>query len=238
MTFNTETKNLNAIASQSLYAAGVNTDTINYNFTVFERFIRGTTILEMGPAEGVMTEKLAQTGLALTCVEGAEIFCKSLAKKHPSIEVVNSLFEDYSPGKRFDNIVLGHVLEHVEDPVAILRNVKTFLAPRGRVLAAVPNARSLHRQAAAIMGLLPSENSLNPLDLHHGHRRVYDPEMFRSHFVNAGFKIDVFGGYWLKPVSNTQIEKTWTPEMLAAFMQLGERYPDIAGEIYVIASAG
>jgi 2-polyprenyl-3-methyl-5-hydroxy-6-metoxy-1,4-benzoquinol methylase len=236
MTSKSETSNLNAIASKSLYAAGVNTDTINYNFSVFERYLRGSNILEMGPAEGVMTDKLVQTGLSLTCVEGAEIFCKSLAKRHPSIDVVNALFEEYVPKKAFDNVVLGHVLEHVEDPVSILRKVKTFLAPRGRVLAAVPNARSLHRQAAVIMGLLPSEGSLNQLDLHHGHRRVYDPEMFRSQFVEAGFKIEVFGGYWLKPVSNAQIEKSWTPEMLLAFMQLGERYPDIAGEIYVVAA--
>ena len=26
-----------------------------------------------------------------------------------------------------------------------------------------------------------------------------------------------------------------TPEMLAAYMRVGERYPDIAGEIYVVA---
>jgi hypothetical protein len=39
----------------------------------------------------------------------------------------------------------------------------------------------------------------------------------------------------LKPVSNKQIETSWNPEMLNAFMKLGERYPDIAGEIYVIA---
>jgi len=51
----------------------------------------------------------------------------------------------------------GHVLEHVDDPVAVLRLVKSWLKPGGRVLAAVPNARSIHRQAAVIMGLLPYE---------------------------------------------------------------------------------
>jgi hypothetical protein len=45
----------------------------------------------------------------------------------------------------------------------------------------------------------------------------------------------VFGGYWLKPLSNAQLEAHWTPEMLEAYMQVGERYPDIAAEIYVIA---
>ena len=58
----------------------------------------------------------------------------------------------------------------------------------------------------------------------------------RAAFMSAGLRIDVFGGYWLKPLSNSQIESQWTQAMLDAFMQLGERYPDIAGEIYVLAS--
>jgi len=86
------------------------------------------------------------------------------------------------------------------------------------------------------MGLLASETSLNEADIHHGHRRVFDPESFRQCFLAAGLAVEVFGGYWLKPLANAQIEATWTPTMLEAFMQLGERYPDIAGEIYVVAA--
>jgi hypothetical protein len=36
-------------------------------------------------------------------------------------------------------------------------------------------------------------------------------------------------------VSNRQLEETWTPEMIEAAMAVGERYPDIAAEIYVVA---
>jgi hypothetical protein len=86
------------------------------------------------------------------------------------------------------------------------------------------------------MGLLPAENALNVTDVHHGHRRVFDPESFRGAFVQAALHIEVFGGYWLKPVSNAQIEGHWTAEMIEAFMQIGERYPDIAGEIYVVGT--
>jgi hypothetical protein len=60
----------------------------------------------------------------------------------------------------------------------------------------------------------------------------------RRDFHAAGFKIQIFGGYWLKPLSNAQIEAAWTPAMLDAFMQLGERYADIAAEIYVVAAPG
>ncbi len=230
-----ELKVLEAIAQNSLYAAGANTAMIKYSFKIFSRYIQGDSILEMGPAEGVMTELLNTLDKKLTIIEGAKIFCESLQKRFPDAEVVNSLFEEYQPTQKFENIVLGHVLEHVNDPTDILRRASAWLTPTGRILAAVPNSRSLHRQAAVIMGLLPFEESLNEMDIHHGHRQVFNPETYRRAFLEAGLKIEVFGGYWLKPVSNRQIEQNWTDEMLQAFMQLGERYPDIAGEIYVIA---
>jgi 2-polyprenyl-3-methyl-5-hydroxy-6-metoxy-1,4-benzoquinol methylase len=182
-----------------------------------------------------MTEYLAHRFDDLTLVDGAASFCRDLASRYPKAAIVHSIFEEYKPVRRFDNIVLGHVLEHVADPVGILAMCRSWLTPTGRVLAAVPNARSLHRQAAVLMGLLATEESMNDMDRHHGHRRVFNPETFRQAFTQAGLNIEIFGGYWLKPVSNKQIEDNWTPEMLDAFMQLGERYPDVAGEIYVIA---
>ncbi len=55
-------------------------------------------------------------------------------------------------------------------------------------------------------------------------------------FISADLKVGIFGGYWLKPVSNEQIMSSFTEDMVHAFMKLGERYPDIAGEIYIVAS--
>lgn len=229
-----ENLRLESIASTSLYLSGVNADRTRYTFRIFSRYISGDTILEMGPAEGVMTELLSGLSQSLRVVEGAKAFCDELQVKFPKCKVDHALFETYEPGQHFDNIILGHVLEHVDDPVAILKRAASWLNPSGRILAAVPNSRSLHRQAAVIMGLLTREDQLNDMDHHHGHRRVYNPESFRQDFIRAGLNIEVFGGYWLKPVSNGQIEQNWTPQMLEAFMQLGERYPDISGEIYVI----
>lgn len=234
-----EKAKLEHISSVSLYAAGPSTAMVRYSFNVASRYLVGESLLEMGPAEGVMTELFATTGMKMTAVEGSSLFCEELRKRFPQAKVVHALFEEFQPDELFDNIVLGHVLEHVRDPVDILSRTKQWLKPgSGRLFASVPNARSLHRQAAVIMGLLPQEDALNEMDIHHGHRRVFYPESFRNMFYQAGLNIEVFGGYWLKPLSNRQIEEHWTPEMLDAFMRLGERYPDISGEIYVVASIG
>lgn len=231
-----EKDKLQEISERSLYSADVMPVAIDYCFRIFSRHICGESILEMGPAEGVMTDRLASLGLKLALVEGSALFCDQLRSRFPEALVQHALFEEFNPMLRYDNIVLGHVLEHVEDPVDVLRRCSEWLAHSGRILAAVPNARSLHRQAAVVMGLLPQENALNDLDRHHGHRRVFNPEEFRACFTQAGLRVDHFGGYWLKPLSNGQLAKQWTPSMLEAYMALGERYPDIAAEMYIVAS--
>lgn len=232
-----EASRLELIASASRYGLGANRAMVEYSFEVFRRHIVPGSILEMGPAEGFMTDLLATLPGDLFVVEGSGTFCDQIRKRHPKATVTNALFEEYEPPRKFENILLGHVLEHVEQPVEILRRVSGWLSANGRVIAAVPNARSIHRQAAVMMGLLPFEEGLNEADIHHGHRRVYNPETFRRDFNEAGLRIDFFGGYWLKPVSNSQIERDWTSQMLRAFMQLGERYPDIAAENFIVASA-
>ncbi len=233
---NEELAQLDSISRSSIYSSGVMTPAIQHCFKILQRFLNGSRVLELGPAEGVMTELLSKTGKDLTLVEGSSVFCENLRQRFPNANVVHTLFEQFEPKERFDTIVLGHVLEHVQNPDQILRRVHTWLKPGGRIFAAVPNARSVHRQAAVLMGLLPQEDTLNDKDIHHGHRVVFNPETFRAAFTKAGYNIDVFGGYWLKPVSNSQIENSWSPAMVDAFMQLGERYPDIAAEIYVVAS--
>ena len=230
-----ELSKLEAISKESLYSAGVMGDAIKYCFQIMQRFSRGHAVLELGPAEGVMTELLVKSTKDLTVVEGSLEFCLNLRKRFPTAQVVHSLFETFRPDSKYDFIVLGHVLEHVENPVILLERIRNWLKPDGRIFAAVPNSRSIHRQAAVLMGMLPIENALNEKDRHHGHRIVFDPESFRGLFNQAGLSIEVFGGYWLKPLANSQIEATWTPDMIEAFMKLGERYPDIAAEIYVIA---
>ena len=65
--------------------------------------------------------------------------------------------------------------------------------------------------------------------------RIYTPETLLSEFLNAKYNIVSRGGYWLKPLSDKQIEDNWSDQMIYSFMKLGEQYPDISGELYLIA---
>ena len=85
------------------------------------------------------------------------------------------------------------------------------------------------------MGLLASTNSFSERDKGQGKRRIFNRAEFRELFLGAGLEIELLGGYWLKPLANRQIEDQWSPDMIAAFFALGERYPEIAAEICLVA---
>src|SRR5579863_4896392 len=92
---------LENISNVSLYCAGVNSATIKYSFKIAQRHMVGDSILEMGPAEGVMTELLAATGKKLTLVEGSELFCDDLRRRFPQANTIHGLFEDFQSNELF-----------------------------------------------------------------------------------------------------------------------------------------
>ncbi len=216
------------------YRNGVMGFATDYCASIFMRNMVGTSVLELGPAEGVMTDKLYPYYSDYSCVEGSSYFAEALQKKYPGISVYCSYFENFKPERLYDNIILGHVLEHVDNPVEVLSLCRSWLAEDGRILSAVPNSHSLHRQASVKMGLLKAEDELNDTDRSVGHKRVYNRERFTKDFIDAGLEIVDEGGYWIKPLPNSLIERDWTAEQIEAYMEMGELYPDIAAEIYCI----
>lgn len=53
--------------------------------------------------------------------------------------------ESIRPGDVFDLILMRHVLEHVEDPVALLTGLSHRLSSSGRIMIEVPSVRSIFR---------------------------------------------------------------------------------------------
>jgi 2-polyprenyl-3-methyl-5-hydroxy-6-metoxy-1,4-benzoquinol methylase len=222
------------VASTFDYFEGVCAAAADYSLGIVKRHLVGKKILEVGPADGYMTRGLVED-FDLTLVEPSETLCQKLRQRFPRARVIPALVEDFAPSESFDNILLCHLLDHVRDPELVVRAAGSWLSPGGKIIAIAPNSESLHRQAAVRMGLLPAVNAFSERDQAQGKRRIFNREEFRRLFSAAGLEIECFGGYWLKPVSNRQIEQQWTPEMLDAFFAVGERCPEIAAEMYLVA---
>ena len=215
---------------------GFNSKLIDFRYKTLGVFFKGKRCLELGCADGKGTEYLVPYFEQIVAVDGSKKLIDDLKRQIKSKKVVTciSLFEEYTPRRKFDTIIVGHILEHVRNPVLILKRTKKWLKKNGVILIDVPNANSLHRQAGVKMGLLKNCTDLNEADKRIGHRRVYTIETLKRDIKKAGFKIKKSGGIFLKPLSNQQIEETWNEKMINAFYELGKKYQEIAAEIYAV----
>lgn len=168
------------------------------------------TMIDFASADAIMAEALYPFYDRIVCVEGSQILidkAKNRLSNVKNIYFVCSLIEEFTTDEKFDVVLLSFILEHVEDPVSILKKVKTFIKPNGCLFVMVPNAESLHRRVGKAMGLIPKLNSLNESDIRQGHRRVYNLNELVAEGEMAGLKIQTKGSFFLKPMSNPQMEK-------------------------------
>lgn len=207
----------------------------NYGFQTLRPFFKGNMALELGPATGYMTKLLVDEFETLHLIEGSQALLNEIPD-YPNVVKKCSFFENYETEIVYDTIIMSHVLEHIKDPVVILKKIFNWLKADGNFLVAVPNAKSMHRLAAVEMGMLKNEFELNARDTELGHYRVYDTDSLRSDLLEAGFQITHNGGYFLKPLSNSQIEKNWTEEMIDGFFNLGKKFPEYCAEIYFVCT--
>lgn len=206
---------------------------IRFRYETIKPKLAGKRGLELGPAEGEMTQFLINDFEQLTIVEGSADLLAQIPQRENLIKV-HALFEEFQPEQPFDSIILEHVLEHVDDPVGLLGRVKKWLTPNGKLFLGVPNGNSIHRLVAVKIGLLDNPCQLNSRDHSLGHRRVYTPETFRADIEKSGLKVLEMGGVYFKPLSNGQIQEHWSEEMIQGFFELGKDFPEHAAEIYAV----
>lgn len=230
-----EQERLDKIAHDNNYDFGINEKMIKYTANLFKRYMKIGSVLEMGPAQGLATDILYPVFPDYSIVDAAELFINQIVGRYPAIKGYVSLFENFKPTEKYDNILMSHVLEHVEDPVSILKRCKEWKKDGGVILAAVPNSGSLHRLAGVKLGIIEDAAQLHEGDLKIGHRRVYNLQTLINDFESVGMTVIKSGGYWLKPISNGQIEKTWSDDLIQAYMEIGEDFPEIACNIYIVA---
>lgn len=196
--------------------------------------------LEFGCCDGFMTGLIAEHVDHLTVVDGSQTFIEMARKRAPAnVGFVHSLFEDFSPGCKFDYIFATYVLEHVSDATGFLKIAGQLLNEEGLLFLVVPNARALSRQLARHMGLIDDLFTLTPNDINHGHRRVYDRSSLNRDIAATGLLQISQGGLLLKLLADFQMDKMIDAGILAALQidglyKMGLEYPDLAGSLFSI----
>ncbi len=211
----------------------------------FEPFFRKGNILELGCFKGDFTKRLSPLFKDITCVEASneaiEFAKKQLGDK---VKFVNALFENVTLPSKYDNIILTHVLEHLDDPVFVLKRVNSeWLSENGRFFLVCPNANAASRQIAVKMGLISHNSAITSAEAEHGHKITYTLDALERDVRAAGLNVVHRSGIFFKALANFQWDRLLKTdiisfEYLEGCYQLGQQYPDLCSSIFLMCKKG
>ena len=213
-----------------------------YMMRTFSSFISNdaTNALELGCYKGTFTEILANHFDDLTVVEAAdELIEFSRGRVGKKVKFIHSTFESAELDEQFDSIFLIHTLEHIDDPVLVLKKIKKWLSDKGKLFVAVPNANAASRQIAVQMGLIENNCAITDGEQAHGHRTTYSLDTLERDASSAGLTILQRGGIFFKALANFQFDKLIdgdiiSDDYLEGCYKLGMYYPDLCASIYLV----
>lgn len=211
----------------------------------FQPFFRPGSVLELGSFRGDFTKRLMPHFTDITCVEGSgEAVVAARQALGDRATVVQGTFESVALGRRFENIILTHVLEHLDDPVGVMARVnREWLAPGGRFFLVCPNANAASRQIAVRMGLITHHGAVTPAEAAHGHRITYSLDTLERDAKAAGLTVVHRSGIFFKALANFQWDRLLATDIISAeylegCYQLGQVYPDLCSSIFLMCEAG
>ncbi|MGB7483603.1 class I SAM-dependent methyltransferase [Castellaniella ginsengisoli] len=196
------------------------------------KFSQGAeSLLELGLGHGITATTFAPHFKRHVVIDASPAVIANFRKRYPDshIEVIESYFENFDTEERFDVIVLGYILEHVDDPVLILRLFRKFLKPGGRTFVTVPNAEVLNRKLGHIAGMLPDMQALSDHDRLLGHKRYYTVRSLTKDIESSGYLIQRLEGIYLKPLTTAQmVSLNLDEKIIQALCEVGVDYPELS----------
>jgi SAM-dependent methyltransferase len=207
-------------------------------------FIKGS-MLELGSFKGDFTRRFLPYSDDITCVEASHEAIEAAREEFgEKVKFIEGLFEEASLPKKYDNIILTHVLEHIEDPVLVLRRInREWLSDKGRFFLVCPNANAPSRQIAVKMGLISHNSAVTPAEKEHGHQVTYTLDTLERDCKAAGLKVVYRSGIFFKALANFQWDRLLntdiiSKEYLEGCYELGQQYPDLCSSIFLLCEKG
>lgn len=221
-------------------------DTIlrKYMLQTVEPFVAdyGGAALEMGCFKGDFTTLLEKQFNNLTVIEAAdELVAFTKERVGEQVKFITSTFEDYNGDNQYDYIFLMHTLEHLDEPVEVLKKTKQWLNKNGKLFLICPNANAPSRQIAVKMGLITHNAAVTPGEKEHGHRNTYSLDTLEREALQAGLNTIHRTGIFFKALANYQWDKILqtdivSQEYLDGCFKLGHLYPDLCASIMLVCT--
>lgn len=229
------------------YATGFNAFMNQYRTQFIKEFFIGKKIdsladIGCGPGDIIIaldqTSSIIKKIKKITTVDFNQEYLKKVKKKYknnPKFHYICSPVENLKLDQKYDLIIMIDILEHLEDPLKILKKIKKYLSSHGYIISIVPNAKSLHRRIGKQMKYIKNLYELGVADFKVGHKRYFDSNKLVSLIKKADYNIVSKSGILLKPLPNNQMQKL-SEQYCDALYEIGKELPDYCGELAVVFS--
>ncbi len=245
---------------RSKYHADYNAVLAHYKVLSCLEHADGDSLLDLACGDGLMTAMFARRFKRIVGVDASGSHVAEARKRLPGALFLESLIEELELNEKFDAVFLLDILEHVIDPVGVLRKAASFLSPGGTLIAHVPNAAAINRRLAVKMGTLKSCDELSPFDIQiAGHRRSYEMSNLVADVEAAGLRVKETGGIFYKMLSTPQMDwflknglweeggfgwgrvgeeksRDWKAEFCRACYELGKEQPTDCNIVFACAT--
>ncbi len=228
------------------YAYNFDVDVMHpFMIRAFQPFLKRGGCLELGSFKGDFTRRLLPFFDEICCVEASNIAIDEARRKlGDRVSFFNALFQNVELPAKYDNVIVTHVLEHLDDPVALLRRVNDeWLSENGRLFLVCPNANAPSRQIAVKMGLISHNAAITLSEATHGHRITYSLDTLERDARAGGLRVIHRFGIFFKALANFQWDRLLQTDIISedylnACYELGQLYPDLCASIFLVCEKG
>lgn len=193
-------------------------------------------ILEFGIGHAQTAVMLPNIFKKTTILDGDAELVGKYSEKLRNINFVETYFENYIPENEslpYKNIGMGFILEHVDNPEAIINKYSKYLDEDGMIFVGVPNASSLHRLIANKAGLLDDISLMSDVDKKFGHLRFLTYKEWLAMFARCNMEVVASHGLFMKPFTTKQIESLNLSDVVYnALAEVALEYPEISNACF------
>ena len=148
---------------------------------------RPLRILDVGSAAGYLGAALRERGHSVAGVERDARLAEQARSFYDQFFQVDVDDFDFADCRGFDLILFADVLEHLRDPVAVLRRCADTLKPDGNIIVSVPNVANFIVRLSLLFGRFDYDD-LGILD--RTHLRFFTHKTLRQLLQECGFGIE------------------------------------------------
>lgn len=186
-------------SSSESYKTAANSDIMKMfskRIQLISKFKSTGKLLDVGSGRGEFLSVCSQNGFEVEGVEPSNGLASYSVDTY-NLDIKNGIISDLNEDSTFDIITLNHVLEHVEDPKQMLKEISIRLSEDGLLFMEVPNTESLFLKIIDFYYRIKKLNWSSRLSPLHPpfHKFGYNKKSMRFILNNNGFEVVKIGTF-------------------------------------------